>query len=97
MFRTDTPQRPYAASTCFHVLFVLLAFCCTAMPAFAADPKKADPDPDEIVSIISREIVLRDLAELDEARLAPGAYTVWIVDDAGNPKAVYEIFVQPRD
>ena len=110
---TDTDESPAREATMFrsnnstrshHVLFLialaLTACLAAAMPAFAADPEEADPDPEQQSaqtsgSAVTRVLTLDDPADLDPDRLAPGRYIVRIVDAEGT-KAVYEIEVKRR-
>lgn len=80
----------------FLIALILALFLAAAMPAFAAYPEEADPDPERTSSsAVTQELVLTDLAELDTDRLAPGCYVVRIVDAEGA-KEVFEIVVPSR-
>ncbi len=78
------------------LIALILTLCLAAIPAFAADPEEADPDPEQRVvpssGSVTRELILTDPAELDPRRLEPGRYRVRIVDAEGT-KAIYEIVV----
>lgn len=74
---------------------LLIVSLAAVMPAFAADPEEADPDPEltqPSSSTVTEEIVVTDLAELYTERLAPGRYIVRLVDDEGR-ETTFEIVV----
>ncbi len=91
MFHTSHSSRksPY-----FFLTALILSICLAiATPVFATDPEEADPDPDGFsAGSQTRVIVLRDLSDLDPARLEPGRYIVRIIDADGT-QAVYEIVI----
>ncbi len=83
------------ASHVLSLIALILTLSLAAIPAFAADPEEADPDPERQATQGSSsvtELVLTDPAELDSRCLAPGRYLVRIVDAEGT-QAIYEIVV----